>query len=50
MGRSKKEFIKMKLSTEDGRITTPAIHEDSGAGVLPHSAFLIWGTMGKGPG
>lgn len=35
VGRLKKEFIKVKLSSEDGGAMTPAIHLDSGAGVHP---------------
>lgn len=34
-GRLKKEFINVKLSTEDGGAMTPAIHLDSGTGVHP---------------
>lgn len=45
VGRLKKKFIKVKLSTEDGGAMTPTIHLDSGRG-SPHSAFMTevgWG-------
>lgn len=48
MLRSKKKFIKMKLSTEKGGATTPTPSTRTQG--PPRSAFLRWGAVGKGTG